>query len=164
MEIFQFVLILTTLLCSIVAGFLFAFAVVIMPGIKNLDDGAFLGAFRAMDGVIQNSQPLFMVVWVGSLVLSVLAAVLGLFYLDGAGCLLLILSSLIYICGVQLPTMVFNIPLNNMVQSLDPDSMDQKALKAARGDFEPRWNRWNRIRTVLSILASSLLLVLVFTV
>lgn len=97
-------------------------------------------------------------------ILSILAAVLGLFYLDGAGRLLLILSVLVYICGVQLPTIVFNIPMNNIVQSLDLDSMDQKALKAARGDFEPRWNRWNIIRTVLSILASLLFLILVFTV
>lgn len=67
MEIFQAILLLTTLLCSLVAGFLFAFAVVIMPGIKNLDDGDFLSSFRAMDGVIQNSQPLFIMVWVGSL-------------------------------------------------------------------------------------------------
>ena len=32
---FQIVLILATFLCSLVAGFLFAFATVVMPGIKR---------------------------------------------------------------------------------------------------------------------------------
>ncbi|MEO0435047.1 MAG: hypothetical protein AAF151_25515, partial [Cyanobacteria bacterium J06656_5] len=33
---FQIILILATLLCSLIAGFLFAFASVVMPGIKKL--------------------------------------------------------------------------------------------------------------------------------
>ena len=37
MGIFQIALILATFLCSLVAGFLFAFALVAMPGIRNLN-------------------------------------------------------------------------------------------------------------------------------
>ena len=54
---FQIVLILATLLCSLVAGFLFAFATVVMPGIKTLNDREFIRAFQVIDGVIQNNQP-----------------------------------------------------------------------------------------------------------
>ena len=64
MEIFQLVLIVATFLCSLVAGFVFAFAVVVMPGIATLGDGEFLRAFQTMDRVIQNNQPLFHV-WSG---------------------------------------------------------------------------------------------------
>ncbi len=60
--IFQIALILATFLCSLVAGFLFAFAVVAMPGIKRLNDGEFIRAFQVMDGVIQNNQPIFLLV------------------------------------------------------------------------------------------------------
>ena len=42
----QIALGLACLLCSLVAGFLFAFAVVVMPGIKSLGDGEFLRAFQ----------------------------------------------------------------------------------------------------------------------
>ena len=66
--IFQIALILATFLCSLVAGFLFAFAVVVMPGIGSLNDRDFLRAFQVMDHVIQNNQPIFMLVWVGSVV------------------------------------------------------------------------------------------------
>jgi len=40
MTFFHIALIAATFLCSIVAGFLFAFAVVVMPGIRSLDDGS----------------------------------------------------------------------------------------------------------------------------
>ena len=59
MNLFLPVLVLATFLCSLVAGLLFAFAVVVMPGLRSLDDGGFIRAFQAIDRVIQNNQPLF---------------------------------------------------------------------------------------------------------
>ena len=43
--LFLAALLLATLLCALVAGFLFAFAVVVMPGIATLDDTGFLRGF-----------------------------------------------------------------------------------------------------------------------
>ena len=51
-----------------VAGVVFAFAVVVMPGIRTLPDADFLRAFQVIDRVIQDNQPLFLLVWVGSIV------------------------------------------------------------------------------------------------
>ncbi len=160
MGIFQIALIVATLLCSLVAGFVFAFAVVVMPGIKGLTDREFIRAFRVMDGVIQNNQPMFVFVWVGSVVVLVVTAVLGFGELDGEGRLLMIVATLIYILGVQVPTFTINVPLNNRLQALDVDAMDDTARKEARTDFEPRWTRWNSIRTALASLVSTLLMIL----
>jgi uncharacterized membrane protein len=66
MNFFEISLVLSALLCALVTGFVFAFASVVMPGIQTLDDRDFLRAFKAMDLVIQRNQPLFMLVWVGS--------------------------------------------------------------------------------------------------
>ena len=74
---FHAVLVVATFLCALVAGLLFAFAVVVMPGIGRLDDGGFIRAFQAIDRVIQNNQPLFMSVWVGSVLALISATVLG---------------------------------------------------------------------------------------
>ena len=142
------------------AGFLFAFAVVAMPGIRSLGDREFIRAFQAMDRVIQNNQPVFMLVWVGSVLALVTSAVLGIGQLDGAGRLLVIVAAIAYLLGVQLPTFTVNIPLNNKLQNLDVDVMNDTAQKAARRDFEPRWNRWNSIRTAFASLASILLMIL----
>ncbi len=160
MGIFQIALIVATLLCSLVAGFVFAFAVVVMPGIKGLTDREFIRAFRVMDGVIQNNQPMFVFVWVGSVVVLVVTAVLGFGELDGEGRLLMIVATLIYILGVQVPTFTINVPLNNRLQALDVDAMNDTARKEARTDFEPRWTRWNSIRTALASLVSTLLMIL----
>ena len=160
MGIFQLTLIVATLLCSLVAGFLFAFAVVVMPGIGKLGDGEYLRAFQVMDRVIQNNQPVFLLVWMGSVVALLASAALGFGQLDATGRLLMIVAVLGYLLGVQVPTGTINVPLNNRVQALEIDVMDETALQVARQDFESRWNRWNSIRTVLAGLVCVLLLIL----
>lgn len=162
MGIFQIVLILATFLCSLVAGFVFAFALVVMPGIKSLNDRGFIRAFQVMDRIIQNNQPIFVLVWIGSVVALVASVVLGIWQLDGAGRLLIIFAGLAYLFGVQLPTVTINIPLNNKLQTLNVDTMNETSQKTARKDFEPRWNLWNSIRTVFASLASALLIILLF--
>ncbi len=160
MGLVPLLLIVAIVLCSLVAGLVFAFAVVVMPGIATLGDRQFLRAFQVIDGVIQNRQPLFVLVWVGSAVALVATALVGFGPLDGTGRILLIAAVLVYILGVQLPTVAINIPLNNSVQALEIDAMEEAALATARREFEARWNRWNSIRTVLACLVSVLLLVL----
>jgi uncharacterized membrane protein len=160
MGVFHVVLILATFLCSLVAGFLLAFAIVVMPGIRRLGDGEFIRAFQVMDGIIQGNQPVFVLVWLGSIVTLIASVVLGIGQLDGVGGLLMGCAAVVYLFGVQLPTFTINIPLNNRIQSVDVDTMDEAARKAARLDFEPRWNRWNVMRTVLSSVVSVLLLTL----
>jgi len=162
MGILQIALILATFLCSLVAGFVFAFAVVVMPGIRNLNDREFIRTFQVIDRVIQNKQPIFMLVWVGSVVALVTSAVLSIGQLDRAERLLIVFAALAYLFGVQLPTFTINVPLNNKLQTLDVDAMNETTQKAARKSFEPRWILWNSIRTAFASLASALLIVLLF--
>ena len=164
MPLYQAILVLATLLCSLVAGLLFTFAVVVMPGIGTLNDGIFIRAFQVMDRVIQNNQPLFMLVWVGSAVVLLTATLMGVWQLRGADRILLMAAAFVYFLGVQAPTFTINVPLNNSLQKLDAGTMSETAQKRARSDFEPRWNRWNAIRTACSIFASALLLILLLRV
>ena len=102
--------------------------------------------------------------WVGSVLALVASAVLGMWALSGTDRLLVIVAALLYLLCVQLPTVTINIPLNNEIQKLDPGSMDQTTRKRAREAFEPRWNRWNAIRTACASLASILLMCLLMSV
>lgn len=164
MTLFHAVLMLAAFLCSLVAGFLFAFAVVVMPGIRRLDDGTFIRAFQVMDRVIQTNQPLFVLVWVGSVLATIATAVLGVWDLGGVDRLLVITAGLVYLLGAQVPTVAVNVPLNNELQKLDPGTMNETARRRARDDFEPRWNRWNAIRAVCASLASILFVLLLLRV
>ena len=164
MDYFQIALLIAAFLCSLVAGFLFAFAVVIMPGISNLNDRDYIRAFQVMDRVIQNNQPIFMLVWVGSIAAMIVTVVAGFAQLNGLERLLLVVTALIYLLGVHLPTIAINIPLNNKIQSLDVNASEETMLKSARENFELRWNRWNINRTILACLVSALLIVLLYRI
>ncbi len=114
-----------------------------------------------MDRVIQNNQPVFMLAWVGSVVALLATLVLGLVQIeDGPALSLLVAAAAVYLLGVQLPTAVVNIPLNNRLQLVELDGAGDDTLAAERAAFETRWNRWNRIRALLAITTTALLLVL----
>jgi uncharacterized membrane protein len=157
--LFHAVVMSAAFLCSLVAGFLLAFASVVMPGLRSLDDDAFIRAFQAVDRVIQNNQPLFVVVWVGSVLAVVATAVMGIWQ-SGAERVLAVVAGLAYVIGVQLPTVAINIPLNNELQKLTPSAANESTRKRAREDFEARWNRWNVFRALWASLVSLLLIVL----
>ena len=160
MNAIDIALTVSIVLCSLVAGLVFAFAVVVMPGIKGLNDHDFLQAFQMMDRVIQNNQPIFVFVWLGSVVAVVTLGLLGIWHLDGINCTLAILALAIYLFGVQLPTATINIPLNNQLQTQSLDAMSESELREARKKFEPRWTLWNSIRAVLATVTTVLLIVL----
>ena len=158
---FAITTLIAALLCGLTAGFLLGFAVVVMPGIRRLGDRQFLDAFRVMDGIIQNNQPVFIVVWAGSVVALIASAAMGLAQLEGVEKIVLAATAILYLLGVQLPTATINIPLNNRLQALDLAKLDDESLHSEREGFEPRWNRWNVIRTVVAILTTGSLLCIV---
>ena len=160
MELIQLAVLLSALLCSLVAGLVLTFAIVVMPGIRTLGERDFLKSFKAVDRVIQNNQPVFMLIWIGSALVLLVSTVLGLWHLDGLDRVLLVVACAIYVFGVHVPTVMINIPLNNRLQSQDLDTMTDTAVHEAVGSFEPRWLRWNVIRTVIAIVTTVLLLVL----
>lgn len=161
MNIFAWVLIAATFLNSLMAGFLFAFAVVVMPGIRDLGDRDFLHSFQVIDRVIQNSQPLFMIMWLGSTFALIVAAVLAIMHQSGIDRTLVVSAALASVFLVQLPTMTVNIPLNKKVQALDFSALDADAASHAREAFESQWNRWNVFRTVVSSVILAVLLVVI---
>ena len=160
-SILPVVLLVATLLCTLVAGFVLLFAIVVMPGIGTLPNREFLHAFQVIDKVIQNNQPLFIFIWIGSAAALVVAMVLSVWQLEGIGRILIIVATTTYLVGVQLPTFTINIPLNKRVQSLNLDVFDEASQSTERRYFETRWNRWNVIRTVFACLTSVLLLMVV---
>jgi uncharacterized membrane protein len=160
MELIQFAVLLSALLCSLVAGLVLTFAIVVMPGIKTLGNRDYLKSFKSMDRVIQNNQPIFMMVWLGSAVVLLASTVLGIWQLEGIDRILLIAACTIYISGVQVPTVTINVPLNNRLQSQDLDTMPESEVVTTAEDFDSQWLRWNIIRTVIATLTAVLLLIL----
>ncbi|MEM1154276.1 MAG: anthrone oxygenase family protein, partial [Pseudomonadota bacterium] len=135
---------------SLVAGFLFAYAIVVMPGLEKLDDAAFIRAFQVTDKVIQNNHPVFLVVWLGSAVAVIMSWLLSFGAFSGLDFVLMTAAVIAYLLGVQVVTVVIHLPLNNRLQQLDVADADEGQLRAARAAFEAQWNKSNRRRTAVA--------------
>jgi uncharacterized membrane protein len=159
MDLLDISLIFSITLCSLVSGFIFTYAIVVMPGLSNLNDKEFIRAFQVTDAVIQNNQPIFMFTWIGSIVsllITILTSVVG-FELSETW--LVVLFSVIYLLGVHVITIAIHIPLNNHIQKVEIEELNDKAITDERVKFERKWNFFNNIRTSISISVSLLLLI-----
>ena len=162
MTLFVGFLIASTFLCALVTGFIFTYAVVVMPGFAKLDDRDFIRAFQVTDGVIQNNQPLFMLAWVGSIVSVVATMILGFIELHGIERWTVFAIGFVYLMGVQGITIRVHLPLNYRLQRLEIDEMDPESLSKERNKFKTRWNYFNNIRTLIASIGSFSLMLLIY--
>ena len=162
MTLFVGFLLVSTLLCALVTGFIFTYAVVVMPGFAKLDDRDFIRAFQVTDGAIQNNQPLFMLAWVGSIVSVVATMILGFIELHGIERWTVFAIGFVYLLGVQGITIRIHLPLSNRLQHLEIDEMDPESLSKQRNKFETRWNYFNKIRTLFAFEVSFSLMLFIY--
>ena len=161
MDFLDVSLIFSVLSCTLVTGFIFTYAVVVMPGLSTLNDKEFIRAFQVTDGVIQNNQPLFILTWMGSII-SVLGAILSSLVSVGLSeAWLIIFVGAVYLLGVQGITISIHLPLNNHIQKMNIDELNDKILREERVKFEKKWNFFNNIRTGIAVSVSLILLVIV---
>jgi len=132
-----------------------------MPGISKFEDKEFLKAFQLIDGVIQNNQPLFLLVWLGSIIsvlVTILISIITLGFLDS---LIIVCVCSIYLFGVQGITIPIHLPLNRRIQNLDINNLDKDKLNEERTKFESKWNFFNKIRTGVAMFVSLMLLIII---
>ena len=144
-------LLTSTLLCALVTGFVFTYAVNVMPGLAKLADKEFIRAFQVTDKVIQNNQPIFMIVWIGSMI-SVIGTIIASLmdpYAVATG--LVIITGFVCLLGVQGLTVLVHLPLNRRIQRVNVGERDASALREERFLFEARWMRFNWIRTLIGL-------------
>ena len=160
MDVLDISLIFSILSCSLVGGFIFTYAIIVMPGLSNLNDKDFLRAFQVTDAVIQNKQPLFMFTWIGSIVAMLTTLLVSLVSVGLPETWLILLIGVAYLLGVQGITVAIHIPLNNHIQKIEIDALNDDMLADERLKFETRWNFFNYIRTSIAIFVSVLMLIL----
>ncbi len=160
MDVLDILLIFSILSCSLVGGFIFTYAIVVMPGLSKLNDKDFLRAFQVTDAVIQNKQPLFMSTWIGSIIAMLTTILVSLVSFGLPETWLILLIGVAYLLGVQGITVAIHIPLNNHIQKVKIEELNDETLANERLKFETRWNFFNYIRTSIAISVSVLMLIL----
>ena len=150
MDILDISLFFSILLSALVTGFILTYAIVIMPGVSNLDDKEFIKAFQVTDGIIQNNQPIFILIWIGSIVSvlsTIITSILSLGILDAW---LIIFVGVVYLLVVQGITISIHLPLNKSIQNIDINSSNSEILSKMRKSFETKWNYFNNVRSVVA--------------
>ena len=150
MDILDISLFFSILLSALVTGFILTYAIVIMPGLSNLDDKEFIKAFQVTDGIIQNNQPIFILIWIGSIVSvlsTIITSILSLGILDAW---LIIFVGVVYLLVVQGITISIHLPLNKSIQNININSSNSETLSKMRKTFETKWNYFNNVRTVVA--------------
>ena len=123
-----------------------------MPGLSKLEDKEFIKAFQVTDGVIQNNQPIFILIWVGSIISVLCTIIVSILSLGILKAWLIIFTSVVYLLGVQFITITIHLPLNKRIQKIDINSTNFQTLSDERKNFETKWNYFNNIRTGIALI------------
>lgn len=148
MKLIDMLLITTAIFVGLMAGFFFSYSSSVSLGLGKLGDKEFLNAMQQINKEVEN--PVFFMCFFGSLVLL---GVSVFWFKNQAGFPFLLLAFFSYFLGVFLVTVFVNVPLNNQLDGFDLLTATDISAKEMRNIFEKKWNWWNTIRTLSSILS-----------
>jgi uncharacterized membrane protein len=134
---------------GLLAGFIYAYSVSVMPGLSRVDDRTFVDAMQQINEVTEN--PVFFLSFLGAPILMVAALVIE--RRSGSRQVVRWIVAALALYGVMfLITGAIHLPLNDdIVQAGDPDRIAD--LASVRDDFYGPWVAWNVVRTVAATAA-----------
>ncbi|WP_027554135.1 DUF1772 domain-containing protein [Bradyrhizobium sp. Cp5.3] len=134
--------------CGLVGGLYFAFSTFIMTALGRIDQASGIAAMNAINVDIVRS--LFMPFFLGTTVSSAALVVMGLLRMSEPGAAVMIAGGSLYVIGMFLVTMVFNVPLNNALAAVQSSAPEAASVWAT---YLKDWTFWNHVRTVASVAA-----------
>lgn len=135
---------------GLMAGIFFTFSVVVMPALRRRPPAEAMAAMQTMNEVIVN--PLFVVVFVGTGLVSATAIVLALVGPGRSGALAAAAGGVLYLVALVV-TGTANVPRNDALDAADPASATDSALWTR---YLREWTAWNHVRTVSTTAALTL--------
>lgn len=131
---------------GLMAGLFFVFSVFMMTALARLGAPQGIAAMQSVNVAI--IHPLFLVVFMGTAILSLWAAGAAIWNWSTEGSGWLLAGSLLYLVGILVVTMIFNVPLNDALAAVDPASGEGAALWERYLDV---WVKWNHVRTIAGL-------------
>jgi uncharacterized membrane protein len=143
---------LSVLGSGLIAGAFFAFSTFVMGALGRLPAAHGIAAMQSINVVVIN--PWFLGVFIGTAAMCALLVAAALFTWHQSGAVLLLAGALLYFVGTFLVTMKFNVPLNNALAAVAPDSAEGAGLWSR---YLVTWTNWNHVRTIAALAASAAL-------
>jgi uncharacterized membrane protein len=137
--------------CGVMAGLYFAFSAFVMSALGRAGPAVGIAAMNSINVVILRS--LFMPLFWGTTLASAALAVIALFNWNDAAAAAMFAGGAVYVLGMFVCTIAFNVPLNNALQAVDAGS--DTALPVWQR-YLTQWTCWNHVRTVACVVACAL--------
>ena len=147
------VTLLATLGCGLMAGVFFAFSAFVMKALAKLPPLQAIAAMQSINVVVIN--PWFMSVFLGTAAGCAIVAIQAAIRWQEPGAAYRVAGAVFYVIGTFGVTIAGNVPLNNALAGVNPNSDD-----AARrwAEFLSPWMMWNHVRTIAALVAMLLLI------
>ena len=136
--------------CGLIAGVFFAFSTFVINALARIQPTQGISAMQSINITVIN--PLFMGTFLGTAAACFLLAVYSILRWHQPGATYLFIGSLLYLVGTFLITIVFNVPLNEKLATVDPSSTEGVNLWVS---YVANWTTWNHIRTAAALAAAA---------
>jgi uncharacterized membrane protein len=135
--------------CGLMAGLFFAFSNFVMRALASLPPEKGVASMQAINVAVLN--PLFLAIFSGTALACLGSILLALARWRAPGAAYLLAGGVLYLAGVVLVTVLFNVPRNDALGALDPAAAG--SVSAWRG-YVTGWTAWNHVRTVAASAAT----------
>ena len=157
MKIETIILASAIFLTGLMAGIFFTWSNAVKPGIGKLSDIEYLRALQSMNRVILNNA--FRIIFLGAIIAVALVPVFYFNLYPKNIFWLFVFTLVIYWIGVFGVTVSGNIPLNEILDKTNLESITLEEIKTLRKSIELKWNNYNLIRCISSGITFILLIV-----
>jgi uncharacterized membrane protein len=141
----------TALGCGLMGGVFFGFSAFIMTALGRVPAPQGIAVMQSIN--VFAVTPLFMTALFGT-ALACLGLIATTLYRPPPAAGYLLAGSALYLIGTILVTIVFNVPRNNALARVEPESVDGARVWA---DYVVSWTMWNHVRTLSGLTAAALL-------
>jgi uncharacterized membrane protein len=141
---------LSALGSGLIAGVFFGFSSFVMNALARLPAAQGIAAMQSIN--VLAMTPVFMSALFGTAAACVAVAVPSLLAPEKPRAVWLLAGSLLYLAGTVTVTIVCNVPRNNALAAVDPESANGARVWAG---YVTGWTAWNHVRTASALAAAA---------
>src|SRR3954449_5187610 len=148
---------LAALASAAAGGMMYVFSTFVMRG---LDRTGPVDAITTMRGINTeaNANPAFLLGYFSATILALTVGVIAMVRLNQPGSWWELIGAIFAVLGAII-TMVFNVPLNNHLDTVNPDGLSVADAAREWQAYLSSWTSWNHVRTATAFIGAALMFV-----
>lgn len=154
------ILFFTIVTTALSAGLFYAWSISVIPGLKNISSKSYLEAVQSINRAILN--PGFFIIFFCSIILMILSIYFQYKVKVNLAFWLITVGTIFYLIGTVGVTIFGNVPMNEILDLVNINALSGEELENTRLPFENKWNQFNTVRVISSVLAFSMFLLAIF--